>query len=112
MSAGDARQRLDVWLWRARLFKTRAEATRCIVAGGLRIERAGRTMRVEKPAAGVSPGDGLTLARAGCVRTFRVLSLPERRGPPAEARTHYLEITLATEALDEAPPPASSSLDL
>ncbi len=86
-----ARQRVDVWLYRARLTKTRAEAARLVFEGGLRLMRDGQSRRLEKPSAEIAPGDVLLLPRGGEVRGLRVLALGARRGPPAEALLLYVE---------------------
>lgn len=44
-----------------------------------------------KPAHRVRIGDRLSLSLEGIVAEFEVLGLPERRGPAAEAQSHYLE---------------------
>jgi ribosome-associated heat shock protein Hsp15 len=86
-----ARQRVDVWLYRARLTKTRAEAARLISEGGVRLVRDGQSRRLEKPSAEITPRDVLLLPRGGEVRGLRVLALGARRGPPAEALLLYVE---------------------
>jgi ribosome-associated heat shock protein Hsp15 len=86
--SGD-RCRLDVWLWRARFFKTRSLAASAVEAGGVYLERNGQSRVAGKPATAVLPGDGLSLRKGGAVRTLRVLALGVRRGPPAEARALY-----------------------
>ncbi len=57
---------------------------------------AGRTRidgkRVEKPSEPVRVGSVIALPLRGVVRVVRVLDLPDRRGPPAEARAAYEEI--------------------
>lgn len=80
--------RLDVWLWRARLFKSRARATAFCVEDGLRINR----IKTGKAHHLVRPGDVLTFALGAQVRVLRVVSLGTRRGPAAEARTLYEEL--------------------
>lgn len=110
--SGDLKQRLDVWLWRARLFKTRSAAARCIAAGGVRLARDGKVGAVLKPAALVSPGDALTVAIAGRLHSLEILGLSLRRGPSAEARALFRSLLAEnpeTPALDVEPPPASSS---
>ncbi len=83
--AGEA-LRLDVWLWRARLHRSRSlAATAC--ARGVRIN--GR--RIEKPGARVRIGDVLTVSAGGAVRVLTVTALGDRRGPAAEARLLYAE---------------------
>lgn len=91
MASGQApdRQRADLWLFRARLFKSRSTAARFIEAGGVRIERAGQVRRLERASAGVMTGDVLVFVRGADPVQVRVLSLGERRGPAAEARALY-----------------------
>lgn len=84
-----ASQRCDVWLFRARLFKSRALAAQAITAGHVRIERAGQVQRLTRAAAPVRAGDRLVFTRGTELMRVCVLALPERRGPPAEARAHY-----------------------
>ncbi len=83
------RMRLDVFLWRARFFKARTSATEAIEAQGARIERDGQVRRVDKPATPVEAGDILSFAAPSGSRLVRILSLPVRRGPPAEAALCY-----------------------
>ena len=78
--------RLDKWLWHARFFKTRSLATAAINGGKVHLNAE----RV-KPAHRVRIGDRLSLSLQGIVAEFEVLGLPERRGPAAEAISHYLE---------------------
>ncbi len=91
MTAGPetASQRSDVWLFRTRLFKSRALAADAINAGRVRIERAGQVQRLTRPAAPVRGGDMLVITRGADVVRIAVLALPQRRGPPHEARAHY-----------------------
>jgi ribosome-associated heat shock protein Hsp15 len=85
--------RLDVWLWRARFFKTRALASRFLEDGRLRITRPGADpARVDKPSRTVRPGDRLVFAMGGRLIDVEVKTLGERRGPATEARTLYSDI--------------------
>lgn len=90
--SGEARQRVDVWLLRARFAKTRAAAARLITEGGVRLEHNGQPRRIEKPSVELAPGDILVLPLRGALRAIRVEALPERRGPAAEARGLYSEL--------------------
>jgi ribosome-associated heat shock protein Hsp15 len=81
-----AGSRLDKWLWFARFYKTRSLATAAITGGKVHLNAA----RV-KPAHAVRAGDRITLSLEGIVAEFEVLAIPQRRGPAAEARSHYLE---------------------
>ena len=85
------RQRLDVWLHRARIFKTRSLAERAVEEGAVRLARAGEVRRVEKPGEPVGAGDALLVAAPQGLRSLRVRALGPRRGPPAEARMLYEE---------------------
>jgi ribosome-associated heat shock protein Hsp15 len=91
----DLRCRLDVWLWRARFFKSRSLAAAHLTAGGVRLHRAGSARRAE-PSTQAVPGDCLIFAAvAGPVRSIRILGLGRRRGPASEALTLYEEIQAA-----------------
>ncbi|HYJ53890.1 MAG TPA: RNA-binding S4 domain-containing protein [Allosphingosinicella sp.] len=81
--------RLDKFLWFARIVKTRALAQELAEKGRLRLN--GRV--VDRAHAAVRPGDVLSFALRGQVRVLRIEALPARRGPPAEARLHYCELT-------------------
>ena len=81
--------RIDVWLWRARLCKTRALAAGVAQAGRIRLKRGAVETRLDKASRPIKPGDELVFAEAGRLTAVRVLALGERRGPPAEARTLY-----------------------
>ena len=86
-------QRLDKWLWCARVAKTRAACSRLVEEGGVRINR----QPTDKPHARLRPGDVLTFALGsadrGVVRVWRVLALAGRRGPAPEARALYEDLS-------------------
>lgn len=89
--------RLDKFLWFARIVKTRSLARALAENGRLRID--GRV--ISQAHAPVRVGDVLSFAVRGRVRVLRIDSLPKRRGPPAEARALYSELsepTLTSEA--------------
>lgn len=81
--------RADVWLWRARFFKTRSLAGRFVDEGRIRLTRAGTESRVDKPSRGLKAGDVLLFAIGGRVISVRVVGFGERRGPASEARELY-----------------------
>ena len=81
--------RLDKFLWFARIVKTRALAQQLAEDGRIRI--GGRV--VDRAHVPVRVGDVLSFALRGEVKVLRIERLPERRGPPAEARTVYCELT-------------------
>ncbi len=92
MTGASARQRIDVWLFRARLAKTRAAAARLVSEGGVRVVRDGASRALGKASAEVGVGDTLMLPSRGVVRMLRVELLGGRRGPAAEARLLYSEL--------------------
>jgi ribosome-associated heat shock protein Hsp15 len=83
--------RLDKFLWFARIVKTRALAQSLAEQGRIRI--AGRV--VDRAHAVVRVGDVLTFAQRNQVRVLRIETLPSRRGPPAEARALYTDLSEA-----------------
>jgi ribosomal 50S subunit-recycling heat shock protein len=81
--------RADVWLWRARFFKTRTAAARFVDEGRVRLTRAGQQTRLDKSARALRVGDQLVFAVSGRVVAVAIQALGTRRGPPAEARGLY-----------------------
>ena len=81
--------RADVWLWRARFFKTRSLAAKFLDEGKVRLTRAGAETRIDKCARPVKIGDRLVFAVGGRLIAVSVEGLGERRCPPAEARALY-----------------------
>lgn len=90
-------QRLDRFLWYARIVKTRGQAQSLAEEGRLRID--GRP--VHQAHAPVRVGNVLSFAQAGRVRVLRIGALPERRGPPAEARALYEPLDEPVRGVDE-----------
>lgn len=81
--------RLDKWLWYARFFKTRANATRAISGGRFRLD--GEVM--SKPHRAAQPGQVLTFTQGDRVRVIRVVALGTRRGPASEAVELYEDLS-------------------
>jgi ribosome-associated heat shock protein Hsp15 len=82
------RQRLDKWLWFARIVKSRTLAAKLVTEGRIRVN----AVRVETPAKTIGPGDVLTIALEREVKVLRVLGSAERRGPYSEARLLYEDL--------------------
>ena len=78
--------RIDKWLWAARFFKTRAQASKACDLG--RIHSNGHEA---KPAREVRVGDMLQVRNEGGEFQIEVLQLSEMRGPAAVAHTLYRE---------------------
>ena len=85
-------QRMDKWLWHVRFYKTRSLASAAIRGGKAHLNGE----RI-KPAHAVRVGDRVSLALQGIVAEFAVLGLPSRRGPAAEAQSHYAETPQSAE---------------
>ncbi len=81
--------RIDVWLWRARFFKTRTLSAKFVEEGRIRLTRQGGETRLDKPSRAIKCGDGLVFALGGRVTAIRIEALGMRRGPPTEARALY-----------------------
>jgi ribosome-associated heat shock protein Hsp15 len=90
-------QRLDKWLWCARLVRTRSGGA--IAEGKVRIDGE----RTLKPSRLVHDGDVVTSTASGRLFVVRILAWTARRGPPSLARTLYEELTPKT-ALGHGPP--------
>ena len=80
--------RIDRLLVYLRFARTRSAADALIAARAVRRNR----QHVLRGSEGVRCGDVLTLAVGGGVRVIELVTLPARRGSPAEARSHYREV--------------------
>lgn len=79
--------RVDRFLFFIRLAKSRTLAQALIESGYVRIDGK----RVTKPSDDVREGSIVALPLRGQTRVLKVLELPSRRGPVAEARACYEE---------------------
>jgi ribosome-associated heat shock protein Hsp15 len=84
--------RLDLYLHRIRLVKSRTLAQGLIETGYVRVDGK----RIEKTSEQVQVGSTIALPLQGKVRVLWVLDLPARRGPPPEARRCYEELDADT----------------
>ena len=82
------RQRLDKWLWHARVVKARTSAAALVTSGHVRING----VRETSPGHGVKAGDVLTIALDRNVRVLRVTAFAERSGDATSARALYDEL--------------------
>jgi len=76
------RQRIDKWLWHARLVRTRSAAAALAAAGHVRVNG----QRIDAPSRAVRPGDVVTVALDRAVHVLKVLDFAERRGSAEDAR--------------------------
>ena len=89
--------RLDVWLWAARFFKTRALAKKAIEGGKVEVnEAAGKASKA------VHVGDRLYIARGEERFEIEVVALGDQRGPAAKAQSLYRETEASRNARVEA----------
>lgn len=103
MSEG-GKLRIDKWLWHARFFKTRTQATQLAAQNRIRINGD----KITKASATVKIGDVLTFPKERDIRVIEVLDLGTRRGPAAQAITLYKDLQppqLNKKTNDKAPAP-------
>lgn len=108
MTVGDATpgaQRVDRWLWCARIFKTRTLAAKFVSDGNLRITRSGATTRAEKPSYVIRAGDTLIFTLHDRLRVIEILDCAVRRGPAREAQTLYEDRSPPPPNMEPAPMP-------
>jgi len=79
------RQRLDKWLWHARVVKARTSAAALVEAGHVRING----VRETSPGHAVKAGDVVTLGLDRSVRVLKIRGFSERRGDAPSARVLY-----------------------
>jgi ribosome-associated heat shock protein Hsp15 len=84
-----ATQRLDKWVWYARLARTRSGAQRLIAAGRVRLNSA----RVRSNATPLKPGDVLTVTLPRAVRVLKVRDTGVRRGAASAAAALYEDLS-------------------
>ncbi|HEY6993904.1 MAG TPA: RNA-binding S4 domain-containing protein [Xanthobacteraceae bacterium] len=77
------RQRIDKWLWHARVVRTRSQAAALAASGLVRING----QRVDAASRAVRTGDVVTVALDHAVRVLKVMAFAERRGSADDART-------------------------
>jgi ribosome-associated heat shock protein Hsp15 len=82
------RQRLDKWLWHARLVKARTSAAALVEAGHVRING----VREKAPGHTVKAGDVLTIGLDRGVRVLKIVGFMERRGDAPTARRLYEDL--------------------
>jgi ribosome-associated heat shock protein Hsp15 len=88
-AASPVRQRIDKWLWHARMVRTRSDAAALAAAGFVRLNGK-RMTAASQP---VRIGDVVTLALDQSVKVIRVESFCERRGGAPAARALYRDLT-------------------
>src|SRR5262245_20895134 len=87
------RQRIDKWLWHARVVRTRTAAAALAAAGHVRLNG----VRIDAASRPVKAGDVVTIALDRTVRILKVLGFSERRGDADAARLIAEDLTPAPE---------------
>jgi ribosome-associated heat shock protein Hsp15 len=82
------RQRLDKWLWHARVVKARTSAAALVESGHVRLNGE----REKSPGHGVKIGDVVTVALDRTVRVMKITGFAERRGDAPAARLLYADL--------------------
>ena len=95
------RQRIDKWLWHARVVRTRTAASQLAAGGYVRVNGE----RIAAASRAVKVGDVITVALDRIVRVMRVVGFADRRSGSEAAQELYEDIA----DLREVPPPASAA---
>ena len=95
-------QRIDKWLWHARVVRTRTAAAGLVNAGNVRLNGE----RVTAASRSVKAGDVVTIALDRAVRIMRVAGFAERRGDADAARLLYADLTPISSSQAAEPTPA------
>ena len=82
------RQRIDKWLWHARVVRTRTAAAALAAAGHVRLNGA----RIDAPSRAVKAGDVVTIALDARVRVLKVMGFAPRRGAAEAGRALYEDL--------------------
>ena len=82
--------RIDLWLWAARFYKTRALAKHAIETGKVEID--GQTLKASRL---IKIKDQLHIARSNELFEITILAISEKRGSATVAQTLYLESELS-----------------
>lgn len=88
-AAAASTQRLDRWIWHARIVKTRTIAANLVNEGYVRVNGE----RAEQPARTIKPGDVLTIALPARVRVLKVTGILPRRADATAARDIYESVS-------------------
>lgn len=98
MAETAGRQRIDKWLFFARVVKSRSLAARLAQSGQIRVNRE----KIGQASQPVKPGDVLTITLERRILVYCILDAGSRRGPAEEARRLYEDLTPAPPTKAEA----------
>ena len=100
------KQRIDKWLWHARMVRTRSDAAALVDAGFVRLNGK----RIGASSQPVRVGDVVTLALDRSVRVLEVEGFCERRGGATAGRALYREMTTGSGLVASAAVPDSAKV--
>jgi ribosome-associated heat shock protein Hsp15 len=83
------RQRIDKWLWHARVVRTRSAAAALAGSGHVRING----QRIDASSRVVKAGDAVTVALDRTVRVLKIVAFAERRGGSEAGRALYEDLS-------------------
>lgn len=92
------RQRIDKWLWHARMARTRTLSARLVSDGHVRFNG----QRITDPSRKVRAGDILTLALPHATLVISVTGFAEKRGSAPEAQRLYQLLSPTIDTADAA----------
>jgi ribosome-associated heat shock protein Hsp15 len=96
------RQRIDKWLWHARVVRTRSAAAALVASGYVRVN----AQRIDAASRAVRVGDVVTVTLDRVVRVLKVLGFAGRRGSADDARA-LCEDLEPVQPVRAPPPPAA-----
>ncbi len=86
MANAPSETRIDKWLWAARFYKTRSQATEAVAGGKVDVNGEGA-----RPSKSVKPGDRVRIHIGPVEHSLTVKAIGERRGSAPAARALYEE---------------------
>ena len=87
--AKQIKQRIDKWLWHARVVKTRSLAQKLVTSGKVRVDRN----KISGASFQVTVGNVLTITLERQVKVLEIAGMSDRRGPFSEAQTLYKDLS-------------------
>ena len=101
------RQRIDKWLWHARVVRTRSAAAALAASGHVRLN----SQRIDAASRTVRTGDVVAVALDRSLRVLKVTGFAERRGDADAARVLYEDLTPPRAPAPDAPDAAAPARD-
>ena len=99
-------QRIDKWIWHARITKTRTLAQKLIMAGNVRVNKT----KITRPSYQIKPNDVLTISKNHRVSVLEIQALASRRGSASDANELYLNLNEDSKLNSESQIPNESKI--